>query len=115
MSGPEPDTRDDRLRLVALDTDDLAVLSALVQDAVLKAGDMSWLAQEKRFYNDSGKFLVRNDRRAATEAALFFDRPRRQPRQDAALKGERHESVDAHLAGPSIRKDLKRVWEAAAQ
>jgi hypothetical protein len=33
----------------------------------------------------------------------------------AALKGERHEAVDAHLAGPSIRKDLKRVWEAAAQ
>ncbi|HEX8222822.1 MAG TPA: hypothetical protein VF605_03285 [Allosphingosinicella sp.] len=33
----------------------------------------------------------------------------------AALKGERHESVDAHLAGPSIRRDLKRVWEAAAE
>ena len=33
----------------------------------------------------------------------------------AALKGERHESVEAHLAGPSIRKDLKRVWEAAAE
>ena len=33
----------------------------------------------------------------------------------AALKGERHELVDAHLAGPSIRKDLKRVWEAAAR
>jgi hypothetical protein len=30
----------------------------------------------------------------------------------AALKGERHESVDAHLAGPSIRKDLRRIWEA---
>ena len=32
----------------------------------------------------------------------------------AALKGERHESVDAHLAGPSIRKDLRRVWESEA-
>ena len=32
----------------------------------------------------------------------------------AALKGERHEAVDAHLAGPSIRRDLRRVWEAAA-
>jgi hypothetical protein len=30
----------------------------------------------------------------------------------ATLKEERHESVDAHLAGPSIRKDLRRVWEA---
>jgi hypothetical protein len=33
----------------------------------------------------------------------------------ATLKGERHEAVDAHLAGPSIRKDLKRLWEAAAR
>ncbi|HEX8571669.1 MAG TPA: hypothetical protein VF759_02830 [Allosphingosinicella sp.] len=33
----------------------------------------------------------------------------------AALKGERHEAVDAHLAGPSIRKDLKRIWQAAAE
>ena len=32
----------------------------------------------------------------------------------AILKGERHESVDAHLAGPSIRRDLRRAWEAAA-
>ena len=32
----------------------------------------------------------------------------------AALKGEQHDSVDAHLAGPSIRKDLRRAWEAAA-
>ena len=32
----------------------------------------------------------------------------------AALKGEQHEAVDAHLAGPSIRKDLRRAWEAAA-
>jgi len=31
----------------------------------------------------------------------------------AILKSERHESVEAHLAGPSIRRDLRRVWEAA--
>jgi hypothetical protein len=33
----------------------------------------------------------------------------------AALKDERHEAVDAHLAGPSIRRDLKRTWEAAGE
>jgi hypothetical protein len=33
----------------------------------------------------------------------------------AALKGERHDSVDAHLAGPSIRRDLKRIWESAGE
>lgn len=36
------------LKLVALDTEDLAVLSAHVQDAVLKPADIAWLAREKR-------------------------------------------------------------------
>ncbi len=31
----------------------------------------------------------------------------------ALLKRERHDAVEAHLAGPSIRKDLKRLWLAA--
>jgi hypothetical protein len=35
------------------------------------------------------------------------------PELVAILKGEQHECVDAHLAGPSIRRDLKRLWEAA--
>lgn len=30
----------------------------------------------------------------------------------AALKRERHEAVDAHLAGPSIKRDLRRLCEA---
>ena len=34
---------DDLLRLVALDAEDLAILSAHVQDAVLKVGDITWL------------------------------------------------------------------------
>lgn len=33
----------------------------------------------------------------------------------AILKGEHHDSVDAHLAGPSIRRDLRRLWEAAGR
>ena len=33
----------------------------------------------------------------------------------AILKGEQHESVEAHLAGPSIRRDLRRLWEAAGE
>ena len=39
----------DRLRLIALDTEDLAVLSAHLQDAVVKTGDMTWLPGGKRF------------------------------------------------------------------
>ncbi len=40
---------DDRLRLLALDAEDLAVLSAHLQDAVVKTGDMTWLPGQKRF------------------------------------------------------------------
>jgi hypothetical protein len=39
----------DPLKLVALDIDDLAVLSAHLQDAVAKVGDMTYLPKEKRF------------------------------------------------------------------
>ncbi|MDB5691109.1 MAG: hypothetical protein JWO81_172 [Alphaproteobacteria bacterium] len=31
----------------------------------------------------------------------------------AQLKREWHEAVDAHLAGPSIRKELRKIWKAA--
>jgi hypothetical protein len=41
---PRPD--DDLLRLVALDTEDLAVLSAHAQDAVLRVEDINWLPRE---------------------------------------------------------------------
>lgn len=37
------------LKLIALDADDLSVISAHLQDAVLKRGDIAWLPVEKRF------------------------------------------------------------------
>jgi len=37
------------LKLVALDADDLSVISAHLQDAVLKRGDIAYLPGEKRF------------------------------------------------------------------
>lgn len=37
------------LKLIALDDEDLKVLSAHLQDAVLKVGDIAYLAAEKRF------------------------------------------------------------------
>jgi DUF2948 family protein len=37
------------LKLVALDAEDLAVLSAHLQDAVAKVGDIAYLPKEKRF------------------------------------------------------------------
>jgi hypothetical protein len=32
----------------------------------------------------------------------------------ATLKRERHDAVEAHLAGPSIRKELRRALEGSA-
>jgi hypothetical protein len=37
------------LKLIALDADDLSVISAHLQDAVLKRGDIAYLPGEKRF------------------------------------------------------------------
>lgn len=53
MAEPEKQTAGaagaDRLRLVALDEEDLLVFSAHLQDAVVKVADMRWLATEGRF------------------------------------------------------------------
>jgi hypothetical protein len=39
----------DLLRLVALDPEDLAIVSAHLQDAIVRVGDISYLPHEKRF------------------------------------------------------------------
>jgi len=48
---------DDLLRLIALDAEDLAVLSAHVQDAVLRVGDISWLPREKHIVLAMNRFV----------------------------------------------------------
>lgn len=40
---------DDLLRLVALDPEDLAIVSAHLQDAIVRTGDLTYLPAEKRF------------------------------------------------------------------
>ena len=39
----------DNLKLIALDAEDLKVISAHLQDAVLKVGDMAFVPRERRF------------------------------------------------------------------
>jgi hypothetical protein len=39
----------DPLKLIALDADDLSIISAHMQDAIAKVADMAFLRQEKRF------------------------------------------------------------------
>ena len=68
------------LKLVALDDQDLSIVSAHVQDSVLKVGDLEYLPAAKRFLLTMNRFvweaksgLLRqhNERR---QAVLHFDR-----------------------------------------
>ncbi len=68
---------DDLLRLIALDTDDLAILSAHVQDAVLKVKDVHWLS--------GGRHLVLLMNRFVWEAAAGTRRQRDYVRRRTAL------------------------------
>lgn len=46
-----------RLKLIAMDGEDLAVISAHCQDAVLKVGDLDYLPREKRFVVPMNRFV----------------------------------------------------------
>lgn len=72
------------LKLVALDSEDLDVVSAHLQDAVLKVADIKWLPGEHRFVVAMNRFAweeaERNDRGKGFErrrSALHFDRVRK--------------------------------------
>lgn len=92
-------TEPDRLKLVALDEEDLAVLSAHVQDSVLKVADLVYLPKEHRFAVAMNRFTwekAEDGRRKTFErrrAALTLDRVRsvktshiRRDRPDAVLE-----------------------------
>ena len=63
------------LRLAALDTEDLGVISAHMQDAVLRVGDMVWRSKAKQFALVANRFdwdAQNQPRRCRT--GLHFDR-----------------------------------------
>lgn len=70
----------DSLKLIALDEQDLGIVSACVQDAVMKVGDLEFLPAAKRFVmpmnrfaweKKSSFFRQHNERR---KSVLHFDR-----------------------------------------
>lgn len=61
------DAEEGPLNLVARDGDDLRVISALVQDAILPASEMTWQKSRRRFVALVNRF--RWEDRAAAEAA----------------------------------------------
>jgi hypothetical protein len=71
----------DNLKLIALDAEDLNVISAHLQDAVLKVGDMAFVPREQRFAAILNRFdwttaLPGGKRKAPTrrQSALRFER-----------------------------------------
>jgi hypothetical protein len=81
----------DLLKLVALDTDDIAVVSAHVQDSVVKVGDVMWRPAEKRVV------IVIN--RFDWESAQSLEPPYR--RRRAALRFERVNAFKARNVAAS--------------
>ena len=73
----------DKLKLIAFDAEDLAVLSAHAQDAVLKVGDMAYLPGEKRFAAVMNRF---NWSRALRTGKMEFQRRQSAVRFEHVLK-----------------------------
>jgi hypothetical protein len=59
------------LKLVALDQQDLSIVSAHVQDAILRAGDLTFMAREKRFVVPMNRFAWE------TQTGFFKPKPQR--------------------------------------
>ncbi|MCC6946131.1 MAG: DUF2948 family protein [Bradyrhizobiaceae bacterium] len=78
------------LKLLALDSDDLAVVSAHLQDAAVKVADMAYLPKEKRF----AMLLDRFDWSAIAEGKVL--------RRRAGVHFERVES--AHTRGLDLKQ-----------
>jgi hypothetical protein len=85
------ETRMEPLKLVALDTDDLEVVSTHLQDAVVKVADILWRPAEKR--------LVLALNRFDWEGAQYGDREYH--RRRAALRFERVTCCKAREIAPS--------------
>ncbi len=75
------DGRERPLRLKALDTEDLAVIAALVQDAVFPAGEMRWDRKTRRFaillnrfrWEDAPNATARRREFERVQAVLAFE------------------------------------------
>ncbi|MGD9868164.1 MAG: DUF2948 family protein [Hyphomicrobiales bacterium] len=91
------DSGTDSLKLAALDAEDLQVLSAHLQDAVLRVGDIAYLPKQNRLAAVVNRFdwegaSLEAGKYRRRRAALRFDRV-----QKAQLQGIRLDARDAVL------------------
>ena len=95
------------LKLVAADNKDLEVLSAMLQDAVAKVGDIAWLPEQRRFAMVANRFVWESAGAkgqgpfARVRAGLHFDDVISVQRQNI-----RAEARDAVLNMLSITPDM---------
>jgi hypothetical protein len=76
MSAAERYSNPAPLRLQALDEEDLAILSAHLQDAAVRVGDIAYLRERRRFALIAGRFdwgTESQGRRERCAAALHFE------------------------------------------
>ena len=83
------------LKLIALDADDLAVISAHLQDAVLRVGDIAYRPREKRFAALANRF----DWVEAIKEGK--ERPQDLARRQAAVRFER--VLNAQVSGIDLK------------
>ena len=81
----------DPLKLIALDQDDIAIVSTHLQDAVVKVGDIVWLPSEKRLVMGVNRF----DWEACGEADPCYKRRR------TALRFERVNAFRCRNVSPA--------------
>jgi hypothetical protein len=62
-----------RLRLAAADAEDLQILSARLQDAVLKLKDVSWQPKKRRFAAVVNRLVWEEGGKTRVRAGLHFD------------------------------------------
>ena len=81
------------LKLIALDKDDIEIVSAHLQDAVVKVGDIVWLPAEKRLVLGLNRF----DWEACGEASPCYQRRR------TALRFERVLALRCRNVSPAAK------------
>lgn len=92
------------LKMMAMDEEDLTVLSAHCQDAVFKSNDITWLAAEKRFLLSINRFVWE---KAKKNSVLGLFGKKTYERHRAVLHFEHVESVQTLGVNP---KDTNTVY-----
>ncbi len=97
------------LKLIALDSEDLSILSAHMQDAVLQVADMAYLPAERRFAAITNRF----DWGAAARAEAGAGGDKQYLRHRAALRFER--VLGAQVSGIDLNDKRRTLCILALQ